>query len=270
MAFNGNLSEFGVVALLQLPSTNHLSGKLILEQAGNTAEFYYNKGKLVHATLGAITGKQALVEVIDWIDGDFAFDSSSNTKEITIKKDLQNTLMWALKERDERKKLKDEEEQAAREISAKELAAKERATRELAAAEPASQAQAAADKPVSNLPEPVMLPQSIMSNSSTIRMAYLINSKGQIVAKADAEAGFLEKIKPILIAVMSFIRDYPERPIGKTFIEDSLYTLAISGLSEKLATVIVVPHSTRLGVLNIELGKFVRTLQASGLELLNE
>ncbi len=265
MAFNGNLSEFGVVALLQLPSTNHLSGKLILEQAGNTAEFYYNKGKLVHATLGAITGKQALVEVIDWVDGDFEFDSSSSTKEISIKKDLQNTLMWALKERDERKKLKDEEEQAVRE-----LAAKERAAGELAAAELASPAQAAADKLVSNLPEPAMLPQSIMSNSSTIRMAYLINSKGQIVAKADAEAGFLEKIKPILIAVMSFIRDYPERPIGKTFIEDSLYTLAISGLSEKLTIVIVVPHSTRLGVLNIELGKFVKALQASGLELLNE
>lgn len=270
MAFNGNLSEFGVVALLQLPGTNHLSGKLVLERNGSRAEFFYNKGKLVHAELGDIVGEEALVMVIDWTDGDFTFDSNSTTDEVTIQKDIQNTLMWALKERDERKKLKEEEELAERELLAKRVAAEEQSARERSAMELAAQAQSAAEALASKLPSPVELPESLIENSSVIQIAYLINSSGQIVAESRAEADFSNNIKPILIAVMSFIRDYPQRSLGKTFIEDSEYTLAVTGLSEKLTTVIFVPHGTRMGILNIELGKFLKALQLSGLELLND
>lgn len=255
MAFNGNLSEFGVVALLQLPGTNHLSGKLVLERAGSTAEFFYSKGKLVHAKLGEMTGKDVLVEVIDWTEGDFTFDSSATSEEVTIKQDLQNNLMWALKERDEKKKLEQERVE------------KERAQ---AAAQQAAAAAAVAAAAEADLPDPVIIPESVMSISSAIQIAYIVNSKGQIVAGAEAESDFIEKIKPILSAVKSFIRDYPERSVGKTFIEDAEYTLALSALSEKLTAVIFVPHGIRLGVLSIELGKFVKSLLSSGLEILND
>jgi hypothetical protein len=255
MAFNGNLSEFGVVALLQLPGTNHLSGKLVLERAGSTAEFFYSKGKLVHAKLGEMTGKDVLVEVIDWTEGDFTFDSSASSEEVTIKQDLQNNLMWALKERDEKKKLEQERVE------------KERAQ---AAAQQAAAAAAVAAAAEADLPDPVIIPESVMSISSAIQIAYIVNSKGQIVAGAEAESDFIEKIKPILSAVKSFIRDYPERSVGKTFIEDAEYTLALSALSEKLTAVIFVPHGIRLGVLSIELGKFVKSLLSSGLEILND
>ncbi len=285
MAFNGNLSEFGVVALLQLPGTNHLTGKLVLEQSEARAEFFYNKGKLVHAVCGEITGKEALLEVIDWLEGDFAFDSTSHTEEVTIEKDLQNTLMWALKEQDEQKKRKEEEkekaarelaarklaaeEQAAREQKAIELAAEEQAVREQKAIELAEQAKAAAAL-AENLPEPVIIPQSIIGDPSAIQVAYLINSKGQITGKSTAEPDYLDKIKPILSAVKSFIRDYPNKVIGKTFIEDSELTLAFSGITEKITAVIFVQHNTRMGVLNIELGKFLKSLKSSGLEILND
>ncbi|MCD4706370.1 MAG: DUF4388 domain-containing protein [Candidatus Sabulitectum sp.] len=261
MAFNGNLNEFGVVALLQLPGTNHLSGRLIIKQDEGTAEFYYSKGRLVHAALGEVSGKEALVEVIDWVEGDFSFDSSSSIDEITIHQDIQNTLMWALKERDERQKLKDEEEQTARELAAEELA-EELAAEELSAEELAASA--------SSLPEPVVIPQSLMQNSTGILIAYLINPKGQIIAEAEAESDFIEKITPLLTAVRSFIRNYPDRVIGKTFIEDTEFTLALSGLNTKLTAVIFVSPKTRLGVLSIELGKFMRALLTSKLEVLNE
>lgn len=295
MAFNGSLSEFGVVALLQLPGTNHLSGKLILKQADETAEFFYSKGNLIHAVLGKTTGREALVEVIDWIEGDFVFDSSSKTDQNTIKQDLQNTLMWALKERDEKKKLKEEEEQAARkrELAArklkeeeervareKELAARklkeeeERVGREkeLAAKKLKEEEERAAEKAAAALavPKPVVLPQSIMTGSSIIEIAYLFNSKGQIIAVSQAEVEYLEKVAPILKAIQSLIRDYPERAVGKIFIEDPEFTLAISGLSDTQTAVIFVPLTTRMGVLNIELGKFLRALQSSGLEILDD
>ncbi len=269
MAFNGNLSEFGVVALLQLPGTNHLTGKLVLEQNDKKAEFFYIKGKLLHAELGEITGKEALVEVIDWDDGDFVFDSTSTSDKVTIKQDLQNTLMWALKERDERKKLKDEQEQAAKELAAQEKAQKEE-ERLLAAKEAAKEAAQAAAEAAAKPPEPILLPQSIMKESSSILGSFLINSNGHIIAKSEFEEDFLSEVNPMLIPVKSFIRDYPKRAVGKTFIEDSEFTLAIAGLSDKITTVIIVAKSTRMGVLNIELGKFIRALQASGLEILND
>ncbi|MEA3265737.1 MAG: DUF4388 domain-containing protein [Candidatus Fermentibacteria bacterium] len=269
MAFNGNLSEFGVVALLQLPGTNHLTGKLVLEQSEARAEFFYSKGKLVHAVCGEITGKEALLEVIDWIEGDFAFDSTSHTEEVTIERDLQNTLMWALKEQDELKKRQEEEEKAASELAARKVAAAEQAAREQKAIELAEQAKAAAAL-AENLPEPVIIPQSIIGDPSAIQVAYLINSKGQITGESTAEPDYLNKIKPILPSVQSFIRNYPNRVIGKTFIEDSELTLAFSGITEKITAVIFLQHNTRMGVLNIELGKFLRSLKASGLEILND
>jgi len=309
MAFNGNLSEFGVVALLQLPGTNHLTGKLILEQSEARAEFFYNKGKLVHAVCGETTGREALLEVIDWVDGDFAFDSTCHTEETTIEKDLQNTLMWALKEQDELKKRKEEEEQAARELAARKLAAEEEAARKLAAEEEAARKLAAEEEAarklaaeeeaarklaaeeqaarkqraielaeqarvaaalVQDLPDPVSIPQSVLGDPSVIQVAYLVNSSGQISAESTSEPDYLKKVKPILIAVQSFVRDYPQKLIGKTFIEDSELTLAMCGISEKLTAVIFVQHNTRMGVLNIELGKFLRSLKSSGLEILND
>ncbi|MCK5786675.1 MAG: DUF4388 domain-containing protein [Candidatus Sabulitectum sp.] len=281
MAFNGNLSEFGVVALLQLPGTNHLTGKLALSRKGETAEFYYKSGKLVHASLGDILGTEVLVKVIDWVDGDFIFDSTSITTEKTIKQDLQNTLMRALKERDERKKKKqDEEKEAARKLAEiekaeKELAAKKLAvqeqTRQLLDAEKLDDTERSAEVAVEkDLPEPVLLPHSLMQGFSSILISYLINSRGQVIAMAEAEPDFLKKVNPFLTALKSFIRDYPGRVVGKTFIEDSEFTVALVGISETLISAIFVSTNTRLGLLSIELNKFVRALQQSKLEILND
>ena len=280
MAFNGNLSEFGVVALLQLPGTNHLTGKLALSRNDETAEFYYKSGKLVHASLEDIQGTEALVRVIDWVDGDFVFDSTSSTTEVTIKQDLQNTLMWALKERDERKKKKqDEEEEAARklaeiekaekELAADKIAEQKQAQRVLDAEKLADAERSAREAVEKDLPEPVLLPQSLMQDFSSILISYLINSKGQVIAKANAEPDFVKKVDPFLTALKSFVRDYPGRIVGKTFIEDSEFTVALVGISETLTSAIFVSTNTRLGVLSIELNKFVRALQQSNLEILN-
>lgn len=277
MAFNGNLSEFGVVALLQLPGANNLSGKLALNQSDSRAEFYYRKGRLVHASLNDITGKEALVQVVDWVEGDFTFDSNAETETVSIKQDLQNILMWALKERDERKKVKEEEEKAARDLLAKELAAKEQAAIELAATEHAAQelaerelAEKARAAAAVYFPDPVKLPQSLLVSSSVIQLAFIINAEGEVIAEVERDDNLLPSTTPVLSAVSSFIRDFPERTIGKIFIEDLEFSLAVSGLSQKLIAVIFVPHNTRPGVLSIELTKFVRALQASGLEIIND
>ena len=261
MAFNGGINEFGVVALLQLPGTNHLSGKLVLLQSDQTASFFYNKGKLIHASLNNLTGRDVLLEVIDWLDGEFSFDSNSSTEEVSIKQDLQNTLMWALKERDELKKRKADEAQAAKE-KREQLQAEEMAKN---VPEPQQQQQESKDI----IPEPIILEEQLFQDLRLIQNAYLLNSKGHIIAKGVGERNFDRSIAPILNAIQQFTAHYPLQTFGKAFIEDSSYTIALAELENNFIIVIVVPSNTRLGLLSIELNKFVRLLQSTRLDILN-
>ncbi len=265
MAFNGGINEFGVVALLQLPGTNHLSGKLVLLRSEQEANFFYTKGKLTHAALNDFTGKDVLLEVIDWLDGEFSFDSNASTDEHSIKQDLQNTLMWALKERDELKKKRADDEQAAKEKQ-EQLDAEKKAIAEK------NEAQAEAKRKEQAkviLPEPILLEASLFKDLSLIQNAYLLNSKGHIIANGSGEENFDKDISSILTAIQEFIAHYPLDTFGKSFIEDSSFTIALSKLQNNLIIVIIVPSNTRLGLLSIELNKFVRLLQSSGLDILN-
>jgi len=268
MAFNGGINEFGVVALLQLPGTNHLSGKLVLLRSEQEANFFYNKGKLSHAVLNDITGKEVLLEVIDWLDGEFSFDSNASTDEHSIKQDLQNTLMWALKERDELKKRRADEEQAAKEKN-EQLEAEKRALAEKNARAEAQAEAKRKERAKTVLPKPILLEASLFKDLSLIQNAYLLNSKGHTIAKGSGEENFDTDISSILTAIQEFTAHYPLKTFGKSFIEDSSFTIALSKLENNLIIVIVVPSNTRLGLLSIELNKFVRLLQSSGLDILN-
>ena len=124
MAFNGNLHEFGIVALLQLPNTNRLTGRLLVHGRGREAEFFYTKGKLIHATCADVKGRDVLAMVIDWDEGKFSFESEAASETETIKEDLHHSLMWALKERDERKKKEEEMREAQEEQKRLEAAQK--------------------------------------------------------------------------------------------------------------------------------------------------
>ncbi len=268
MAFNGGINEFGVVALLQLPGTNHLSGKLVLLRLEQEANFFYTKGKLTHAILNDFTGKDVLLEVIDWLDGEFSFDSNASTDQHSIKQDLQNTLMWALKERDELKKKRADEEQAAKEKQ-EQLEAEEKAiAKENARAEAQAEAKRQEQSKVLT-PKPILLEESLFKDLSLIQNAYLLNSKGHIIANGSGEKNFDKDISSILTAIQKFTEHYPLETFGKSFIEDSSFTIALSKLENSLIIVIVVPSNTRLGMLSIELNKFVRLLQSSGLDILN-
>ncbi len=104
MAINGTLSDIGFVSLLQFPNSSRKTGLLTVITMDGKAEFYYRKGELVHAKYGQKTGSEVLVDIVDWTEGQFTFEPGVDPEETTIKDDLHHVLMWALKERDERKK----------------------------------------------------------------------------------------------------------------------------------------------------------------------
>ncbi len=242
MAFNGNLHEFGIVALLQLPNTNRLNGRLTVDGPECIAEFYYDGGKLLHAVCGDIQGRDALSAVIDWNEGKFVFESDVVCEQNTISGDLHHVLMWALKERDERKR-KEAEMKAAEEESRKLME------------------EAPAESPAEPEVEPVVIPADFLQTAAHSTLACIVNSNGVIVAQSEVEKEFMRSIEKYLAAVRCFIREYPEGVIGKTFIDDSSFSLGLCGNSRGYAVVLFAAPKTRLGTLSMELGKFMTELE---------
>lgn len=254
MAFNGNLHEFGIVALLQLPNTNRLTGRLLVQGRGKEAEFFYQKGKLIHAASGGVRGKDVLAVVIDWDEGKFSFESETESTAETIREDLHHSLMWALKERDERKKKEEEMRQVEEERRRLETLQK---------------AQEAAAEPEPEI-EPEMIPREFLESASHANYTCILNGNGVIVAETDAENEFKFGIGGYMSAVRSFVKNYPGKSVGKTFIDDPEFSLGMSGNGRGYTVVIIASPQTRLGTLSMELVKFMGKLEGQGFGESNE
>ena len=260
MAFNGNLHEFGIVALIQLPNTNRLTGLLSIAGEKDSAEFYYKNGKLLHAVFGDLEGKEVLAAIIDWAEGEFTFESDVTVQTVSIEQDLHQLLMWSLKERDERAQR--EEEQKAAEAKLKRIQAAET---EAAEAERQRLLSESANALSENLPDPYKLPDTLLSDLAHANYACVVDSAGIVVAETVAEEEFRHSMIHHRKAVGSFIRDYPDGGVGKTFIEDSEFSIALSGIEKGDTLVLFAAPKTRLGTLSMELSKFIRKLESSEL-----
>lgn len=246
MAFNGNLHEFGIVALLQLPNTNRLSGRLLVERIGGEAEFFYQKGKLLHAASGNITGKDVLAAVIDWDEGRFSFETDIESPETTIKEDLHHSLMWALKERDERKKKEEEMRQAEEE--------RKRLEGDRMAAEAPEEPEI----------EPRIIPDDLLQSASHATFACIVNRRGVVTAETEVEKEFKAGLSGYLGAVKSFIKNYPGEKVGKTFIDDTEFSLGLAGSENGNTIILFASPNTRLGILSMELVKFMGKIEQMG------
>ncbi len=227
MAINGTLSDIEFVALLQFPNSSHKTGLLSVTSSAGKADFYYDSGKLIHASFGNKTGRDVLVDVVDWTEGQFTFKSDIKAPEVTIQKNLHQTLMWALKERDERKKDKSDNDAKASRIDA-EMSGKL---------------------------------EELLKIASDIMYICIVSSQGYITASTECEDEFLLEIEPFLELAVRFVEVYPEKITGKSFIEDRKFSIAIAGLNEKQTIFIAAGQSMTLGRLSMALGKISRELK---------
>ena len=227
MAINGTLSDIGFVSLLQFPNSSRKTGLLTVITMDGKAEFYYRKGELVHARYGKKTGSEVLVDIVDWTEGQFTFEPGLEPEETTIKDDLHHVLMWALKERDERKKDQNENGGGSPLELDTELSGK--------------------------LDE-------LMKSASGIEYICVFTTLGQLVARSMSASSFLQEIEPFMESITCFISEYPGKVTGKVFIEDINISIAISGLDEKQTLVIAAGPSLKLGRLAMALGKITREL----------
>jgi hypothetical protein len=221
MALNGTLKDMGLVALLQFPNAGRRSGRVTIESDGETALFYYSSGRLVHAQMGELSGEEVLVQVVDWTDGAFRFEPGIQSDTQTIEKDLHRTIMWALKERDERKK----------------------------ALGPAKREDGLSTR----------LSQ-LIGESERFVHACVISPSGKTVASTRVPKELDGSLSSAVDAVAAFLKRYGQAPPAKMLVEDEAFSLVLGVLETGNVLLGASPPGTRMGMLPLALSKLMEGL----------
>lgn len=227
MSINGTLSDIGLVSLLQFPNSSGKTGLLTIISIDGKADFYYRKGELVHARYGKKTGKYVLVDTVDWNEGRFTFETGLEPEETTIQDDLHNILIWALRERDEKKRNQNEEDIGPAEFD----------------------------------PELSKKLDGLLKSAMDIQYIGIFSTAGQFLAGPNSERNCLLEIEPFMESVTSFISSYPGKVTGKAFIEASGISIAIEGIDETETVVISTGPEIKLEKLSMVLYEIVRELR---------
>lgn len=101
MSFQGSLKELHLPDVIQLVSVSGKSGSFRLEREGHEGFIYLESGRMVHATLGKLSGEEAIYVLATWNEGVFRFNPGDGAPEKTITKSNTNVLMEAARRIDE-------------------------------------------------------------------------------------------------------------------------------------------------------------------------
>ncbi|MBN2608494.1 MAG: DUF4388 domain-containing protein [Candidatus Fermentibacteraceae bacterium] len=227
MAISGTLSDIGFVSLLQFPNSSRKTGLLTVISIDGKAEFFYRKGELVHARYGQKKGRDVLVDIVDWSEGQFSFEAGLEPDETSIQEDLHHILMWALKERDEKK-------QNGRKGQAGMLVE--------------------IDEELS-----VKL-DGLLGTVSDIEYICMMTQEGRLLARSRADEGFLKILDPLMGSITGFISEYPGGLAGKAFFEGESVSIAMAGLDPEKTVMIATGPEMKLGRLSMVLGRITREL----------
>ena len=76
----GPISELGIQSLIQMLGTWTLRGTLMVFRGSNEGFVVFEKGMLRSVRLGDARGREALVEMLQWVDGTFEFHAVADTE----------------------------------------------------------------------------------------------------------------------------------------------------------------------------------------------
>jgi CheY-like chemotaxis protein len=101
-SFSGNLSDMGVVDLVQTLEMGKKSGALhITGPTGEAAVVYFRDGRVLDCELGKVTGENAFYRLLNWQEGEFAIEFRPIEREERIPFSTQGLLMEGMRRIDE-------------------------------------------------------------------------------------------------------------------------------------------------------------------------
>jgi len=101
VAFQGSLRELPLPDVIQLVAVSGKTGLFTLRNRAEAGQLFLRKGQIVHATVGSLSGEQAVYELARWSEGEFAFAPDTESEVVTIEKSNTNLLMEAARQIDE-------------------------------------------------------------------------------------------------------------------------------------------------------------------------
>jgi len=101
VTFQGSLAELRLADLLQLVAVSAKTGVFHLSEGAARGEVYLSEGHLVHATLGATVGEEAIYALAGWEKGEFRFDPGVVAPRRSVEKSNTFLLMEAAQRLDE-------------------------------------------------------------------------------------------------------------------------------------------------------------------------
>ncbi len=106
-AFSGSLSQFKIVDIVRLLTSEGKTGVLNLQRGKEKGEIYVTKGALAHAICKDGVGEEAVFAMLTWADGTFNFAPNVMSEEKTIEKNTLALLEEKIKQLEEWQQIKE-------------------------------------------------------------------------------------------------------------------------------------------------------------------
>lgn len=106
-AISGNVSQFKVIDILRLLTSEGKTGVLNFRKGNEKGEIYIDKGTFVHAVCKDGMGKDAIFAILTWTDGNFNFTPNITSEDRSIEKDTPSVLDEAIKQLREWQQIKE-------------------------------------------------------------------------------------------------------------------------------------------------------------------
>jgi len=106
-AFSGSLSQFKIIDIVRLLTSEGKTGVLNLQRGKEKGEMYVTKGALAHAICKDGVGEEAVFAMLTWADGTFNFAPNVMSEEKTIEKNTRALLEEKIKQLEEWQQIKE-------------------------------------------------------------------------------------------------------------------------------------------------------------------
>jgi hypothetical protein len=106
-AFSGSLSQFKIIDIVRLLTSEGKTGVLNLQRGKEKGEMYVIKGALAHAICKDGVGEEAVFAMLTWANGTFNFAPNVMSEEKTIEKNTLALLEEKIKQLEEWQQIKE-------------------------------------------------------------------------------------------------------------------------------------------------------------------
>ena len=106
-AFSGSLSQFKIIDIVKLLTSEGKTGVLNLQRGKEKGEIYVIKGTLAHAICKDGVGEEAVFVMLTWSNGTFNFTPNVTSEEKTIEKNTLALLEEKIKQLEEWQQIKE-------------------------------------------------------------------------------------------------------------------------------------------------------------------